>query len=143
MTALIWTLFPIFGEFSTTWVLVGGCYTHLQKCKSPDNLPSLGTQNLGHGLVFSPGLGNQTQPPGVLNMELVRQRSSKSEESTQWWERLPQLVLAAARPERAVSVFLDLPLWDDPVWSSGYETHSFCFFLIFQAFFPPTFPVIL
>lgn len=35
---------------------------------------------LGHGPVFNPGLGSQTQPPGILNLELVVQSSSNREE---------------------------------------------------------------
>lgn len=48
--------------------------------EKPRYLPSLETWKIGHGHTFNPGLGNQTQPPGILNLELVRQSSSNSEE---------------------------------------------------------------
>lgn len=48
--------------------------------EKPRYLPSLETWKTGHGHTFNPGLGNQTQPPGILHLELVRQSSSNGEE---------------------------------------------------------------
>lgn len=78
VAALIWTLLPILGEFSTTLVLVGGFYVQQRSGKAqilafPGNLEN-------RAWTFNQGLGNQTQPPGILNLELVRQSSSNSEE---------------------------------------------------------------
>lgn len=60
---------------------VSGRVLHpITEVKKPRYLPSLETWKTGHGHTFNPGFGNQTQPPGILNLELVRQSSSNSDE---------------------------------------------------------------